>query len=78
MTTRKSFWKLVFQKNGIVWDSITEHVKEKGTGWMVLYAAARHRIFQENLITNPCGEGEVVVIIGIPLFLLICKKVGRF
>ncbi len=57
---RRTFWKIVFERNGIDWESIPNHIKENERSWIIFYAACKNRIFERNFILNHSGHRKCV------------------
>lgn len=53
---RRTFWKIVCERNGIDWTLIPNHIKENERSWMIFYAACKSRIFDRNFILNHSGH----------------------
>lgn len=56
--TRKSYWKLWFDRRGWDWGLIPGHIKDKPESWIVFHAQVRHHLFTKNLIKNHSGVGD--------------------
>ncbi|KAJ6632733.1 F-box only protein 6 [Pseudolycoriella hygida] len=55
---RRTFWKIVCERNGIDWKSIPSRIKEHKRSWIVFYAVCNERIFQRNFIRNHSGHSQ--------------------
>lgn len=62
---RRTFWKIVSERNGIDWTSIPNHIKENERSWIVFYAACKNRIFLRNFILNHSGHRKYIIFLGI-------------
>ncbi|CAG7721222.1 unnamed protein product [Allacma fusca] len=60
IASRRSFWKEVFERNGLNWKANPNHVAMREDAWIVLFSAAKHKIFTKNFVRNHSGEDFVI------------------
>ncbi|CAG7721221.1 unnamed protein product [Allacma fusca] len=58
IASRRSFWKEVFERNGLNWKANPNHVAMREDAWIVLFSAAKHKIFTKNFVRNHSGEAQ--------------------
>ncbi|XP_021967625.1 F-box only protein 6 [Folsomia candida] len=56
--TRKSYWKIWFDRNKWDWNMIPQHIKDMPQAWIVFHAQVRHHIFTKNYVVNHSGVGD--------------------
>ncbi|KAG4076440.1 hypothetical protein HA402_005883 [Bradysia odoriphaga] len=63
ITLRRTFWKIVFERNGMDWDSVVpQHIKEREKSWIAFYVACKNRIFQRSIILNHSGHRKFLIV----------------
>lgn len=60
ITLRRSFWKIVCERNGIDWTSIPNYIKEHERSWIIFNAACKSRIFDRNFVLNHSGHRKYI------------------
>lgn len=57
MTTRRSFWKAIFERNNLDWSLlIPQDLFEKKNFWCLLHLLLKRNGFKNNLVLNGSGE----------------------